>query len=49
MPNGNYDLTCNGWKGGYIQIHGTKYCDSIESGDEKIETIQVVTGRNRIR
>ena len=40
QPEGTYELDCtdsygDGWHGGYIEIGGTKYCESFTTGYEQ--------------
>ena len=46
---GSYNLECkdsygDGWNGGYIEVDGTKYCESFTSGSEETNEVIIQAG-----
>ena len=42
---GTYTMDCkdsygDGWHGGYLKIHGVKYCDDFKDGHEQTVTVE---------
>ena len=49
LPPGSYNLECkdslgDGWQGGYIELNGTRYCETFNSGKEEITEITMIGG-----